>query len=210
VRLKREQFKERKRFISKAEKGFENENGLHRTSLFETAEKEQMKEQRMRGWWLSATIGNSPVADLAVQQQQQLPQGLGVAGHSVLFVALDEQVQRLVQLLVGHLEFRVRHLKVLVLFRHLRQLGLEVARVLFLALAEGPLRRSVLRSPSLLGKNWSQKKPTLSEKRGMLTPLVTCCRSDRDGRAASSNDGGGVRNVLSPGEELMSVGVIGN
>ena len=114
---------------------------------------------------LSATVGNSPVADFAVQQQQQLPQGLGVAGHAVLFVALDEQVERLVQLFVGHLELRVRDLEVLVFLRHLRQLGLKVARMLFLALAEGALRRSVLRSPSLQRKLESEPK-TLLFKRG--------------------------------------------
>jgi hypothetical protein len=44
------------------------------------------------------------------------------------------------------------------------------------------------------------------------TPLVTCCRSVIDGREASSNDGAGLRNGLSTGEELKSVavGVSGN
>ena len=48
--------------------------------------------------------------------------------------------------------------------------------------------------------------------RGDHTPLVTCWRSVIDGRAASSNDGAGLRNGLSTGEELMSVavGVSGN
>ena len=92
-----------------------------------------------------------------MQQEQQLPQRLGVAGQAVFLVALDEQVERLVQLFVGNFELRVRDLEVFVFLGHLAQLGLEVARVLFFPLAEGALRRSVLRSPSLQGKLESEQ-----------------------------------------------------
>lgn len=76
------------------------------------------------------------------------------------------------------------------------------------AFAESALCSAVLSSPSL--HNCQTTKFIIDGR--CHTPLVTCCRSVIDGRAASSIDGAGLKNGLSTGEELMSVavGVSGN